>query len=343
MGVQEGCPGRAVYNQQLAVIRICSHGTAAAEEAWYHVGNGNLTTGNFWLQPLQRFGESDNPLLEVLEVDDAILLVRCGSGPVSMHDVCGLSLDVAWDLEVLQVDVLRKELLREFRPLVAVTQMAQPLQHPLWRPGQGAQIAAKADGASSRKTSSTARISRREQSVVPFKDVGPCHVVGHGVASEVESGSDHVLDAWMLEPDSEEEGEHRQAQAHQHGGAPERFQPQRDMGSPWPKILHSQHGRKWSYLRLSTTRGNVHQDMRGVCAQHGCTLTRGCRQNRPIGYIWAWLNYGADPHVTKDMHMAYKPDYQTRMEARTAFSLAAGAEEWFASEPPGVDEPQECC
>ena len=94
-------------------------------------------------------------------------------------------------------------------------------------------------------------------------------------------------------------------------------------------------GGKEHYIRLSQTLGADWQDMRGVCAVHGndCSLSRSCRSKRPVGQVWAWLEYGAIPGITKQHHKTYRPDKATRHAARRRFASAyPDAGQWFEAE-----------
>ena len=75
-----------------------------------------------------------------------------------------------------------------------------------------------------------------------------------------------------------------------------------------------------NYLRLSQTLGSAHFDMRAVCAKHNCTLSHRCRDLRPVGKLWAWLDYGQRDDVqTKEQHREYIPSYEVRAAARRTF------------------------
>ena len=56
------------------------------------------------------------------------------------------------------------------------------------------------------------------------------------------------------------------------------------------------------------------------------------RTARPIGELWAWLDYG---HIatTKAEHVGFNPDVAQREAAREAFeSLGAGVQDFVAAE-----------
>lgn len=111
----------------------------------------------------------------------------------------------------------------------------------------------------------------------------------------------------------------------------------RDRRATFPKIVHSVwgEGQRQSYLRLSQTLGATWSDMRAVCGRHQtCSLSKSCRSQRPIGWLWAWLNHGSeDGCVTKADHKAYVPTWEERQEARNEFMGIDGVDDWFAAEP----------
>ena len=118
------------------------------------------------------------------------------------------------------------------------------------------------------------------------------------------------------------------------------FQPRRCRRDPFPKIIHSVNSRnQQSYIKISTTVGKNFQDMRAVCRWHEtCTLTRNCRDHRPIGHLWAWLNAGPQA-LTKEEHRSWPISFQDRTLAREEFRDIAGTEEFFAAERSGEGEP----
>ena len=69
------------------------------------------------------------------------------------------------------------------------------------------------------------------------------------------------------------------------------------------------------------------------------------REGRPLGYLWAWLQFADDPSVTsKDDHEAYQPLFETRCEARREFeALEDDVRELLSAESggPGPGEPSE--
>ena len=123
----------------------------------------------------------------------------------------------------------------------------------------------------------------------------------------------------------------------------------KDFRSDWPKILFSENKRgQKSYVRLSTTFGKSWSDAKAVCAQHhgrNCGRSRGMREARPLGYLWAWLQMADDPSMTsKEVHEAYQPDFETRCAARLEFeSLGDAVREFLLAEcgGPGLGEPLE--
>ena len=108
----------------------------------------------------------------------------------------------------------------------------------------------------------------------------------------------------------------------------------RDRRAAFPKMMHSLWQGRESYLRLSETFGCTWKDMRGVCKRHDtCTLSVSCRKKRPIGKIWAWLNYSLDPSCrTKEDHKGYMPSYEERCAARNEFLHLEGNEDWLEAE-----------
>ena len=112
----------------------------------------------------------------------------------------------------------------------------------------------------------------------------------------------------------------------------------RDPRSPFPKVVHSMWQGKANYLRLSQTDGKSWQDMRGVCRRHGehCSLSMSCRTRRPIGRIWAWLDYGMRPEVTtKEMHKEYEPSFEDKACARVHFEGLENVQPWIDAEASG--------
>ena len=110
----------------------------------------------------------------------------------------------------------------------------------------------------------------------------------------------------------------------------------------WPYMIHSQHGHRdsdRSYLRLSQTAGYNWFDMRSVCRAHGpnCTRSASCRSARPVGHLWAWLEYGSQPGISEEQHKQFAPTFEQRQVARSEFLALAGADEWFAVEADGAD------
>ena len=124
--------------------------------------------------------------------------------------------------------------------------------------------------------------------------------------------------------------------------APE-FVARRDYRSSWPKIFHSvtPYGSN-SYLRLSQTAGMEHSDIKAVCAEHAgsvCGLSRGCRNNRPIGYLWWWLAQGRG--LTKAQHSELGrvgPTFAQRHAAREAFERLDGVDDFLAAEAGGAGQ-----
>ena len=125
-------------------------------------------------------------------------------------------------------------------------------------------------------------------------------------------------------------------------GAPE-FVARRDYRSSWPKFFHSitPYGSK-NYLRLSQTAGMEHSDLKAVCAEHAgsvCGLSRSCRNNRPIGYLWWWLGQGRG--LTKEQHSELGragPTFAQRHAARQAFERLDGNDEFLAADAGGADQ-----
>ena len=123
------------------------------------------------------------------------------------------------------------------------------------------------------------------------------------------------------------------------------FLGRRDERSLWPKILHSQNSNgQCSYLRLSVTWGKQHSDCKAVCYLHeGCGRSRSMRMSRPIGELWAWLEYGMTAK-DKAEHVLYEPPLSARTSARASFeSIGDAAAEFLAAEAGGIGlgEPME--
>ena len=116
----------------------------------------------------------------------------------------------------------------------------------------------------------------------------------------------------------------------------------------WPKLHHSfaADGTE-SYLRLSQTAGCEWMDIRAVCGKHhNCTRTRSCKAARPLGELWAFLDFsqhgGADC-ATKAQHAAFQPDFATRLAARRRLASLADSAQWLDAEaivPGCAEEPE---
>ena len=93
---------------------------------------------------------------------------------------------------------------------------------------------------------------------------------------------------------------------------------------------------KESYVKITDLRKHYF-DIRGVCGRHGCTRASGCNNGkRPMGGIWAWLHYGNLPEVdTKELHVAYWPDYDERVSARAEFENLPDIDVWLDAEDGG--------
>ena len=103
--------------------------------------------------------------------------------------------------------------------------------------------------------------------------------------------------------------------------------------SAWPKMLHSQHGGANSVLRLSQTWGCEHWDMRASCARCGATLTQGCRDVRPLGALWSWLDYQC---TSGEQHRTHRPSFAERHAARLRFEGLPGSTQWCTAEHGGA-------
>eukprot|EP00971_Amphidinium_carterae_P134615 2668054-Amphidinium_carterae.1 len=83
--------------------------------------------------------------------------------------------------------------------------------------------------------------------------------------------------------------------------------------------------------------------MKAVCTRHAnCGRSRSCRNNRPIGELWAFLDFMHSPQcVTKADHVSYVPSHQTRLECRGRFKSLEGVAEFLEAEAVirGIDEP----
>ena len=97
------------------------------------------------------------------------------------------------------------------------------------------------------------------------------------------------------------------------------------------------------YLNLTQTYGCSWLDMRAVCKRHEtCSLSRSCRQARPLGLLVAWLQYGMlDSCRTKAQHRSYNPSHEQRVQARNWFKSLPGSEEWLSAEAPQSEGPEE--
>ena len=111
----------------------------------------------------------------------------------------------------------------------------------------------------------------------------------------------------------------------------------------FPHYDHSAWNGRMAYLRLSQTYGCGWQDLKAVCTRHPqCGRSRSCRSNRPLGELWAWLNFMSHPScISKAVHASFQPDFDTRARARAHFKSLPGVSEYIAAEATmeGVDEP----
>ena len=60
----------------------------------------------------------------------------------------------------------------------------------------------------------------------------------------------------------------------------------------------------------------------------------GGKKARPIGSIWAWLQYGLQEGVTRDQHQEYQPDEDEIFVARIDFATYEGSSDFFDAECP---------
>ena len=73
--------------------------------------------------------------------------------------------------------------------------------------------------------------------------------------------------------------------------------------------------------------------MRADCRAHTiCSKTHGCRTGRPIGELWAWLEFGSRPGVSRDQHRVHAPAFDVRQAARLECLALEGSDEFFAAE-----------
>ena len=112
----------------------------------------------------------------------------------------------------------------------------------------------------------------------------------------------------------------------------------------FPHFQHSVWAGRPSYFRLSRTHGCDWCDLKAVCSRHpSCGRSRSCRSNRPIGELWAFLDFMHDPSCTsKAAHVAYRPSFETRVEARARFKALGNSAEVLNAEAvlaDGSDEP----
>ena len=112
----------------------------------------------------------------------------------------------------------------------------------------------------------------------------------------------------------------------------------------FPHMPHSDWQGRTAYVRLSQTHGCAWSDLKAVCTRHPlCGRSRSCRQNRPIGELWAWLSFMHSPSCTsKAVHSQHVPSFEDRVAARSAFkALGPVVQEFLNAEAvlEGVDEP----
>ena len=177
------------------------------------------------------------------------------------------------------------------------------------------------------------------------------HDVGHGDQEETEEEEEEVEpEEDHPEADEEGEGSKESTDSSSSSGscsdsdeASSGHEPDNDVGGHEPRAPRRQDcprlhlcdvGRSESYMRLSQMIGNTWEDIRGVCARHGCTMSRSCRTNRPIGEVWAWLKYGCSPQCdTKQKHVDYVPDLTAKRKARKdVLAKMPESRPWFEAE-----------
>lgn len=129
------------------------------------------------------------------------------------------------------------------------------------------------------------------------------------------------------------------------------FEPRASFNKSWfdPHFLHPPSlARSWSYIRMSQTVGFDHHDFRAVCRVHEtCTLSKSGRISRPLGFLWAWLDFAQSPEcLGRATHRAFQPSYQQRMVARSELLCIEGSADFFAAERDmrdgEGDEPDRC-
>ena len=98
-----------------------------------------------------------------------------------------------------------------------------------------------------------------------------------------------------------------------------------------------------SYLRLVINASQSRYEINAICMAHPgtiCRISRGCYNNRPIGFLWWWLGQGRGR--TSDEHKALArgkgPTYAQRFAARQSFECIPGVEDFLAAEAGGVGQ-----
>ena len=118
------------------------------------------------------------------------------------------------------------------------------------------------------------------------------------------------------------------------------FAARRDFRTAWPKFLHSESSSAPGkhYLRVSTTLGKHHADLRAVCNEDPgevCSLSRSCRGCRPLGLLWWWLGQGKGKTKKEHQWPNYEPTREQRVSARAVFEALDDIDEFVDAEAGG--------
>ena len=371
--LRKGSPARKIYDEDLLVVKFVGTSDDdrdAVYERWYHCGHGHLSKLTFTFMPLDLkcVGWSDTTLLLKSQREK-----RTPTNSFKLFQFWETS-GIFWRLELFPVDVQCELPLTSFHPgefiPVGIEQAIAPID--FWPPKEGPKRSLPVRYKRKKKAlvapleappvppevpPLVAAVLDLEGSQDEGSESGGSRGDGGagGSSSGIERGcggdgiTTDIVTSLGFEGGSEASGEDGSVEAGDGGdttggdtGAdvPEPPRPS-DRRAPFPKMVHSEwpgasaDKPRYSYLRLSQAYGVGWKDMRAVCAKHTeCTWSISCRRSRPIGALWAWLNFSLlDECDSKEAHKMYVPLFATREWARTDVEeLGVETDDWFEAE-----------
>ena len=377
---KKGTEARKVYDGNCAVLKVFSfRGRRERHHCrWWFIGFGNLNENTFCVQELVPCCQSEVVDLQDLTSASGDVLVPRGSP----HDLFAVVEDVPTDrpirCELCTLCFGAQEAFPGFVLVAVVAQLESPLQEVFWCPKRwgaqqpharpvsqlpdveddcfqplqddprlqevGAGDACVLDLPSDEDPRCVAQsweLTSSDEEPAPPQPVAPrrrssvCHRQAWAAVVDSVTSSRRVSVAASSPAGPS-------AAAAPDPGEPA-FMPHINMASAFPQFVHSRTvaGRK-SYIRLSPAWGRDSWDMRAICAEHGCSLSKNCSGERPLGRLWAWLDAGA-AMGSKLEHQQHVPDLEARRRARRHFEALPGARMFLAEESggPGRGEPEE--